>query len=135
MPRRMPQELREHRDRYHKSRSSFYRHMRRVAGLKECGTYVSDLHGTSLQAGREMDALIALPIEERARLIGAARAGEQVSAVERKKDLPITQRDLGHGVNQLVKAFNRARPEVRQHFVERLLEWLEGSQSTDCADA
>lgn len=82
--------------------------------------HLLDIKGTSLDKGVELDALTALPEDERAALVSKAKSGQNVSArraLYKVADEPVddeqaTERQLA----ALTSAWNKAGPEARQKF-------------------
>lgn len=119
------------------SKSQINRHVARAEAL---GDDLDKVAGTSLDKGVELDALKAMPPEERAPLIERAQAGEKVSAREevKKPKAPVLspgirlQMALLHGlermlesagvacVDDLVDAINSLPDNEREYLSEQL---------------
>lgn len=86
---------------------------RQIARAEALGPDLKVIAGTSLDKGVELDALAKLSASQRAPIIAAAAAGQQVSArdlVEVKDALDVVKDQA----DAIVRAWNRACPEARQ---------------------
>lgn len=84
----------------------------RGEALRDC---LKDVVGTSLDKGTELDALARMPPEGRRAIITAARHGAPVSAIRQIRSDHDVLQDQKDG---LMRAWNRAVPEVREWFRE-----------------
>jgi len=81
---------------------------------KRLGDDLGKVVGTSLDKGAELDALSAMPAEERAPIIERAVAGERVSTV---RDDPLVEANLKRAWEAFRSVWHRAPPGARAEFV------------------
>ena len=103
-----------------KDKRSIERAAARGAAL---GDDLSDIAGTSLDKGVELDALAKTSEQDRKSLIERAKAGENVSARRQPKtaadplsDASATEKQVA----RLMSAWNAAGPEAREEFLTRI---------------
>lgn len=102
-----------------RTKQSINEHIARADAL---GDDIREVVGTSLDKGVELEALAKMSPAERAPLIEAAKAGNVVSArpvkiaADPRNDLEAVEAQVA----ALMSAWNRAGPEAREQFMERI---------------
>lgn len=90
---------------------------------KHLGPDLKAVEGTSLDKGKELNALVKMTPEQRKPLIERAQAGEKVSAVkllEQQNAKTASKDDIKRQVDRLMKVWKATAPEARRAFLARI---------------
>lgn len=124
MPRKLTPQQKAFRESFPGSKATLHRVINQMRGLHELDLTHQDLRGTSLQKAGEINALIDLPPDEAKRLVEAAKAGEKVSAKQRRLELPLEEWQEIEGLNEINRLLARAHPQVYNAFVCHFIQHL-----------
>lgn len=92
---------------------------------KRLGVELKEIEGTSLDKSKEIDALSAMPPDERRKIIDRAKAGENVSAIKNPKPNPdqiesSSKENSRSGFDRLMAAWKAASEDDRSKFFKEI---------------